>query len=345
MKFSLLTLPFLTTALIPCLFAQDSKPVDPGVHGFEIQRMDGKTAKLGEFAGKTVLIVNTASQCGLTPQYEGLQKLQETYGSKGFTVLAFPANDFGAQEPGSNDEIAKFCKDRYSVTFPVFAKLAVKGESQAPLYQYLTKKSPYPGDVTWNFQKYLVDGAGHVIARFDPKVKPSDPKVTKAIEAALANAGGKAAPAMSAKDTIAAACKEAGASDRIVLLHFSADWCPWCKKLNAFLEIPEVKAIVATSYVPTLVTTDHMKDGEELLQKYADGKSTGIPLMVWLDAKGTVLERSFDAKGENIGYPGTKEEILAFLDLFTKHAKHTSEAQVATLRQLLHANAPKSEGK
>lgn len=344
MNASLFASPLLAAALVAPIAAQDSKPTDAGVHGFAVKRMDGSSAKLAEFAGKTVLIVNTASQCGLTPQYEGLQKLQETYENKGFTVLAFPANDFGAQEPGTNDEIAKFCKDRYSVTFPVFAKISVKGDEMAPLYQYLTKSSPFPGDVTWNFQKYLVDGTGHVVARFDPRVKPGDAKVAKAIEAALA--GSKAAaPVSSAKDTIAAACKEAAASDRTVLVHFSADWCPWCKKLNAFLEIPEVKAIVATSYVPTLLTTDTMKDGEEWLQKYAEGKQTGIPFLVWLDGKGAVLERSFDAKGENIGYPGTPGEIDAFMALFAKHAKHTSKEQIAALRKALDANAPKSAGK
>ena len=188
---------FLIASLAALLHAQDSKPTsrrtpasaptsDAGVHGFEIKRMDGTTTKLGDWKGKVLLIVNTASQCGLTPQYAGLEKLHEQFAAKGFSVLAFPANDFGKQEPGTNEEIAKFCKDQYSVTFPVFAKIAVKGKETSPLYHYLTKDGPFPGDVKWNFQKYLIDRTGKVIARFEPQVKPDDPKVTAAIEAELA---------------------------------------------------------------------------------------------------------------------------------------------------------------
>ena len=174
--------------LIPIL-AQESKPMAPpipkDVHGFEVRRGDGSALELGEYRGKVLLLVNTASRCGLTPQYAGLEALHQTYAPKGLAVLAFPANDFGKQEPGTDPEIAAFCKQKYAVTFPVFAKVAVKGPEQIPLYRYLTEQSPFPGEVQWNFQKYLVDRTGHVIARFDPRTPPDDPKLKAAIEAAL----------------------------------------------------------------------------------------------------------------------------------------------------------------
>ena len=335
-----LLVPILGTVLS----AQDSKPADLGIHGFEVKRMDGSATKLAEFAGKVVLIVNTASQCGLTPQYEGLQKLQQAYESKGFTVLAFPANDFGQQEPGTNDEIAKFCKDRYSVTFPVLAKITVKGAGQAPLYEYLTKKSPFPGEISWNFEKYLVDGKGKVIARFDPRTKPSDPKVAKAIETALSSTDA-AVGAAPGKAAITAACKEAGASDRIVMLDFSADWCGWCKKFEAFVERPEIKPIFTANFVMVRVATDHMADGQALYDSYVQGKSTGIPFMVWLDKDGAVLARGFTAKGELIGYPSTPEEIAAFMAIFAKHAKKATPEQVEVVRKTLESLGQKPASK
>jgi glutathione peroxidase len=132
-----------------------------------------------------VLVVNTASRCGLTPQYEGLQALRERYAAKGFEVLAFPAIDFLGQEPGSNEKIQEFCRTKFGTTFPVFAKIHVMGKEIAPLYSWLTKESPYPGEIEWNFGKFLVGPDGNVLARFHPKVDPLSPDVTQKVEAAL----------------------------------------------------------------------------------------------------------------------------------------------------------------
>ena len=155
------------------------------VHDFHVQTADGKERSLADFKGKALLIVNTASKCGLTPQYEGLEKLYERYKDKGLAVVGFPANDFLWQEPGTDAEIQTFCSVNYGVTFPVFAKISVKGEHIAPLYEYLTKESPFPGDIGWNFAKFLVAPDGRVVARFDPKVDPLDKQVLAEVEAVL----------------------------------------------------------------------------------------------------------------------------------------------------------------
>ena len=150
--------------------------------------LNGKPTSLSAYGGKVVLAVNTASKCGLTPQYEGLQALQDRYSSKGFTVLGFPCNQFFRQEPGSAEDIQTFCSVNYGVTFPMFAKLDVKGANQHPLYAIL---SDFPddagkaGNVTWNFEKFLIDKDGQVVRRFRPKVVPEDPEVVKAIESLL----------------------------------------------------------------------------------------------------------------------------------------------------------------
>jgi glutathione peroxidase len=152
--------------------------------------IDGQDVNLSQYKGKVLLIVNTASQCGYTPQYKGLQTIYETYKDQGFEVLAFPANEFGAQEPGSNDEIKTFCTTRYKTTFPLFSKIVVKGEGIHPLYRFLTGKDTNPkfgGEIPWNFTKFLVDRQGNVIARFEPKDAPESENVTRAIESALAN--------------------------------------------------------------------------------------------------------------------------------------------------------------
>ena len=167
--------------------AEDKKVTS--VLDFKVKDIDGKEVDLAKYKGDVLLIVNTASQCGLTPQYEALQEDYEKYKAKGFSVLAFPANEFGKQEPGTNEEIKTFCKSKYNVTFPVFSKIVVKGKGQHPLYQFLTSKDTDPkfaGDISWNFAKFLVNRKGEVIARFDPKVTPDDPKVIEAIEKALA---------------------------------------------------------------------------------------------------------------------------------------------------------------
>jgi glutathione peroxidase len=159
------------------------------VLGFTVTSNDGQDVDLSTYKGDVLLIVNTASQCGYTPQYEGLQQLYETYKDRGFQVLAFPANEFGMQEPGTDAEIRAFCTSRYNVTFPLFAKIVVKGEGQHPLYQFLTSQQTNPsfaGEIPWNFTKFLVDRQGHVVARFQPKDEPQSPEVIAAIEKALA---------------------------------------------------------------------------------------------------------------------------------------------------------------
>jgi len=156
------------------------------LHDFTVSAADGSERALSEFKGKTVLVVNTASRCGLTPQYEGLQELRTRYAGQGFEVLAFPANDFLWQEPGSDAEIQEFCRTNYGTTFPVFAKIHVKGKEIAPLYEWLTKDSGFPGDIEWNFAKFLVGPDGRVQARFHPKVDPLAPEVVEKVEAAVA---------------------------------------------------------------------------------------------------------------------------------------------------------------
>ena len=152
------------------------------VHDFSAKTIDGRDVKLGDFKGHPLLIVNVASKCGLTPQYEGLEKLNKEFGPRGLRVLGFPANEFGAQEPGSNDEIKSFCTSNYGVDFDMFGKVVVKGDGIHPLFEYLTKKSKYAGDIKWNFNKFLVDKNGEVVARFEPQVEPTSTEVRKAIE-------------------------------------------------------------------------------------------------------------------------------------------------------------------
>jgi glutathione peroxidase len=148
--------------------------------------MDGKDAKLADYKGKVLMIVNVASKCGNTKQYTPLEAIYKKYSPQGFTVLAFPCNDFGGQEPGTNEEIKQFCSTTYPVTFPLFDKIHVKGPAQAPLYAALTgPNAKFPGDVKWNFGKFLIGKNGEVIARFEPKTQPDDAEVTSAIEAAL----------------------------------------------------------------------------------------------------------------------------------------------------------------
>ncbi|MEO6053981.1 MAG: glutathione peroxidase [Chthoniobacterales bacterium] len=148
--------------------------------------MDGKDTTLAAYKGKVVMVVNVASQCGNTPQYIPLEKLYQKYAAQGFTIVGFPCNDFGSQEPGTNAEIKQFCSSKYSVTFPLEDKIHVKGPEQHPLYAALTgPDAKFPGDVKWNFGKFLIGKNGEVIARFEPGVQPDDPQITSAIEAAL----------------------------------------------------------------------------------------------------------------------------------------------------------------
>jgi glutathione peroxidase len=158
------------------------------VYDYSVKTIDGTPAALSSYKGKTVLIVNVASKCGYTPQYAGLQKLYAKYKDRGFVILGFPANNFGAQEPGTNAEIKTFCSRTYNVTFPMFSKISVKGDDKAPLYQYLTETSPNAathGDIQWNFTKFLIGKDGKVVARFEPDVTPESAEMEKAIEGAL----------------------------------------------------------------------------------------------------------------------------------------------------------------
>ena len=158
------------------------------VHDFTMNAIDGSSKPLADYKGKTLLIVNVASKCGFTKQYAGLQKLYETYSDRGLVVLGIPANDFMRQEPGSNEEIAAFCTAEFHVTFPMLEKISVKGKDIHPLYRYLTDKTiqgEYGGSISWNFNKFLVNGKGKVINRFGSRVAPEDATLKAAIESAL----------------------------------------------------------------------------------------------------------------------------------------------------------------
>ena len=159
------------------------------VHDIELQTLAGSPASLGEFAGSAILVVNVASQCGLTPQYAGLQRLHDRFAERGFTVAGFPCNQFGGQEPGTADEISEFCSVNYGVTFPLFAKIDVNGPGRHQLYSELTAvpdAEGQAGDIQWNFEKFLVDGDGKIVARFRPLTEPEAPEVVAAIEEQLA---------------------------------------------------------------------------------------------------------------------------------------------------------------
>jgi glutathione peroxidase len=158
-----------------------------GIYTFTLNSIDGTPAPLANYKGKVVLVVNVASQCGYTPQYSALEATYEKYKDQGFVILGFPANNFGAQEPGTNEEIKTFCTRKYSVTFPMYSKISVKGTDQSPLYAYLTKETGkgITGDIKWNFTKFLVDRNGNVVQRFEPAVTPDSKEVVSAIEKQL----------------------------------------------------------------------------------------------------------------------------------------------------------------
>ncbi len=153
-----------------------------------VNRLDGSPSSLGDFKGKAALIVNVASRCGLTPQYEGLEELHERLSERGFTVVGFPCNQFGAQEPGTADEIATFCSTTYGVTFPLFEKIDVNGDDRHPIYGELTKVADadgHAGDIRWNFEKFVLAPDGEIVARFNPTVVPDAPELTETIEKVL----------------------------------------------------------------------------------------------------------------------------------------------------------------
>lgn len=152
---------------------------------FKMKTIQDKETDLNQYKGKVLLMVNVASKCGYTPQYEGLQKLHTEYKEKGFSVIGFPCNNFGAQEPGTHLEIQSFCKENYGVTFPMMGKIDVKGEGQAPLYKYLTNHPKHGGQVRWNFEKFLIDKNGNVVGHYPSKVKPEDADLKAAINKAL----------------------------------------------------------------------------------------------------------------------------------------------------------------
>jgi glutathione peroxidase len=158
------------------------------VHDFTLNAIDGKATPLASYKGKVLLLVNVASKCGYTPQYTGLQSLYSKYKDQGLVVIGVPANNFGGQEPGTNEEIATFCSRTYNVNFPIMSKVSVKGADSTPLYQYLTDKTANPntgGDVKWNFTKFLVGKDGKPVQRFEPGVTPDSPELAAAIEKAL----------------------------------------------------------------------------------------------------------------------------------------------------------------
>jgi glutathione peroxidase len=161
------------------------KPVTNDYLTIPLKTIDGHDSTLSSFAGKAVLIVNVASKCGYTPQYKGLEQLYEKYKFSGLVVVGFPANNFGQQEPGTAAEIKTFCETKYAVTFPMMAKVSVKGDDIHPLFRWLTEKSPLPGEIKWNFSKFLLDKRGRLVARFPSEVEPLDTQITSKILAAL----------------------------------------------------------------------------------------------------------------------------------------------------------------
>lgn len=173
-------------ALAVTVFAGSSLMAADSVHDFKMKSLDGKPVDLADYKGKVLLIVNVASRCGATPQYEQMQAVYEKYQDDGLVVLGFPCNQFGGQEPGTAEEIRQFCTQNYDVTFPMFARIRVNGEDQAELYKYLKSQSKKKDDIGWNFEKFVVGKDGKVVDRFATPVKPDDPDVIATLEKQLA---------------------------------------------------------------------------------------------------------------------------------------------------------------
>ena len=179
------TLPLFLLTL--CAGAAFATAGESPLYAIPLKDIDGKATTLKQYEGKVVLVVNVASKCGYTPQYESLEALWQKRREKGLVVVGFPCNDFGSQEPGTEDDIKKFCTTKFNVSFPMFAKVHVNGPEQHPLYEALTgKESPTPGPVKWNFGKFLIGRDGKILARFDSGVKPDAPELVTALDAALA---------------------------------------------------------------------------------------------------------------------------------------------------------------
>jgi glutathione peroxidase len=180
--------PLVVAALIAGVYMSQAAARErpgTGIYGFTMKNIDGKEIPLSQYKGKVLLIVNVASECGFTPQYKDLEALYRKYRDRGFMVLGFPANNFGAQEPGTDQQIKQFCSTTYGVTFDMFSKISVKGEDQHPLYRLITSDGTYGGDIKWNFQKYLVDREGKIVGKYLSRVNPMSDEVTLAIEKAL----------------------------------------------------------------------------------------------------------------------------------------------------------------
>ncbi|MCB2231517.1 glutathione peroxidase [bacterium] len=160
-----------------------------GFTSIPFETIDGKATSLDAYKGKVILIVNTASKCGYTPQYEGLEALYQEYKDSGLVVIGFPANNFGGQEPGTNEQILEFCQTKFDVTFPMMAKISVKGKDIHPLYKYLTEDSKMPGEISWNFNKFLIDRDGRLAARYESKVKPQSEELVGQIKTLLNGKG------------------------------------------------------------------------------------------------------------------------------------------------------------
>ena len=178
---------YFIAGVIVLMMVASAYAAPKSIYDFTLPLLNGKDAPLADYKGKVVLVVNVASRCGFTPQYTALESIYEKYKDQGFVIIGFPANNFGGQEPGTNEEIAKFCTGKYNVSFPVYGKISVKGDDQAPLYSFLTKDAnpTVVGDIKWNFTKFLVDRQGNVVQRFESPVTPDSPEITGAIEAQL----------------------------------------------------------------------------------------------------------------------------------------------------------------
>lgn len=177
----------ITVFLTAVMSAQENKKMtDAPFYSFTMKTLEGKDRSLAEYKGKVVMVVNTASFCGYTPQYKDLETLYKQYKEKGFVIIGFPANNFGKQEPGTDKDIATFCERNYGVSFPMFSKISVKGDDIHPLYKYLTTETRFKEDISWNFTKFIVDKNGVVVAKYASKVKPTEKEVTSKIDELLA---------------------------------------------------------------------------------------------------------------------------------------------------------------
>ena len=184
MRIKLFNLIFVSVIIHHQIIAQMG--VLDNINDISVLDMAGNSVNLSDYNGKVLLIVNVASECGYTPQYSGLQEIYETYNEQGFEILAFPCNDFGAQEPGTNEEIKEFCSSNYGVTFKLFDKIKVLGEEKSPLYELLTNNDvTEAGDIKWNFEKFVISKGGKIVARFISKIKPTDEQITNMIEQEL----------------------------------------------------------------------------------------------------------------------------------------------------------------